>query len=75
MHERGEGSSLFKLAARPLARFFKFFFVKRGFREGRAGLIVALIESYSVLVKYAKLWELGAESVEKPFAASVRKES
>jgi glycosyltransferase involved in cell wall biosynthesis len=61
MHERGERSSLFKLLGRPLARFFKFFVVKRGFREGRAGLMVALIESFSVLVKYAKLWELDVD--------------
>lgn len=74
MHERGEGSSLFKLAARPLARFFKFFVVKRGFREGRAGLIVALIEGFSVLVKYAKLWELGASSGGNSDTLNERKE-
>jgi glycosyltransferase involved in cell wall biosynthesis len=45
------------LLARPLARFLKFYVVKRGFREGIAGLIVAVIEAHSVLLKYSKLWE------------------
>jgi hypothetical protein len=32
--------------------------LKRGYREGLPGLIVALLESYYVFLKYAKLWEL-----------------
>ena len=31
---------------------------KQGFREGRAGLIVALLGAWYVFLKYAKLWEL-----------------
>lgn len=54
---RGSVFSLSMLLVRPVARFFKFYILKRGFREGIAGLIVALIEAYSVLLKYSKLWE------------------
>jgi glycosyltransferase involved in cell wall biosynthesis len=58
MLKKGTSCSLLDLIVRPLARFFKFYIAKRGFREGIAGLVVALIESYGVLLKYAKLWEL-----------------
>ena len=56
--ERGASFSRVYLIARPVARFIKFYIVKRGFREGVAGFIVALIEAYGVFLKYAKLWEL-----------------
>jgi len=58
MHKKKLRWSLPYLLARPIARFVKFYFVKRGFREGVAGVIVAGIESYGVFLKYAKLWEL-----------------
>jgi glycosyltransferase involved in cell wall biosynthesis len=58
MNRKRVRCSLFTLVLRPIARFFKFYLVKRGFREGIAGLVVALIEAYGVFLKYAKLWEL-----------------
>ncbi len=54
---RGASASAFVIISRSLARFCKFYVAKRGFREGMAGLIVAAIEAYSVLLKYSKLWE------------------
>lgn len=54
---RDASASAAAIIFRSFARFFKFYFSKRGFREGMAGLIVASIEAYSVLLKYAKLWE------------------
>jgi glycosyltransferase involved in cell wall biosynthesis len=58
MQRKGVPSSAFGIITRPIARFIKFYLVKRGFREGIAGLVVALIEAYGVLLKYAKVWEL-----------------
>lgn len=66
MHRKGARGSVVDLLFRPVARFCKFYIIKRGWREGRAGLIVALIESYGVLLKYAKLWELRAGAAEDP---------
>lgn len=63
---RGVVFSLPMLLIRPLARFIKFYIVKRGFREGAAGLIVALIEAYSVVLKYAKLWEAQRVDAKRP---------
>lgn len=55
--KRGATASVIVIIGRTCARFFKFYISKRGFREGLAGLIVASIEAFSVLLKYAKLWE------------------
>ena len=33
------------------------YFLKGGFRDGIQGLILALLSSFHVLCKYAKLWE------------------
>ena len=68
MFKNGEHYSIFKLLIRPIARFFKFFILKSGFREGFPGFLVACIEAYYVFLKYAKLWEL-----EKGFAGKERK--
>jgi glycosyltransferase involved in cell wall biosynthesis len=58
MHGHGERSSAFKIFARPIARFLKFYVLKKGFLEGFPGLVVASLESVYVFLKYAKLWEL-----------------
>lgn len=57
---RGERSSLTRMIGRPIGRFLKFFILKRGYKEGTAGFIVAVTESYYVFLKYAKLWEITA---------------
>jgi hypothetical protein len=53
----GRTTKLSDLIIRPITRFFKFYVIKRGYREGFAGLIVALIEANSTMLKYAKVWE------------------
>ena len=42
---------------RPAFRFFKQYVLKRGFLDGRAGLVVCQLAAFSVFMKYAKLWE------------------
>lgn len=66
MQRKGKRFSLLHLALRPIARFLKFYLFKRGFREGLAGFVVALIESYGVFLKYAKLWEVRAKVSKDP---------
>lgn len=63
----GRTTKLSDLIFRPLSRFFKFYVIKRGYREGLAGLIVALIEANSTMLKYAKVWE--ATVIKKQSAA------
>jgi glycosyltransferase involved in cell wall biosynthesis len=43
---------------RPAFRFFRYYFLKRGFMEGFAGFHVAVTAAMYVFLKYAKLWEL-----------------
>lgn len=58
MDKNGERASLLNIIVNPVTRFIKFYFLKKGFLEGRPGLIVAYIEAYYVFLKYAKLWEI-----------------
>jgi glycosyltransferase involved in cell wall biosynthesis len=58
MHETGARPSLFRLLFRPPFRFFRSYFLKRGFLDGIPGLVIAACVSFSVFIKYAKLWEL-----------------
>jgi len=53
----GRGTGLADLTLRPMVMFFKMYFLKRGFLDGVHGLILALMSSVHVLVKYVKLWE------------------
>lgn len=69
--KRGARPSLVAIILRPWARFFKFYVSRKGYREGTAGLIVAMIEAISVFLKYSKVWE--AVTV-KPLAAEHEKE-
>ena len=41
----------------PPYRFFRSYFVKRGFLDGAAGLVIAVSAAFSTFIKYAKLWE------------------
>ncbi len=46
------------LVFRPMFRFFKCYIMKRGFRDGFRGFIIANLIAIGVFFKYAKLWEL-----------------
>jgi hypothetical protein len=41
-----------------VSRFFKFYFVKQGYREGFIGLMMALASAQYQLMTYAKYWEM-----------------
>lgn len=43
---------------KPLYRFFKHYFIQGGFRDGIVGLIIAYIHSYSVFMRYVRMWLL-----------------
>lgn len=42
----------------PRFAFLRNYLLKKGFRDGSAGLVVSLLNSYYVFLKLAKLWEL-----------------
>jgi glycosyltransferase involved in cell wall biosynthesis len=49
---------LLRMLVQPPFKFFKMYILKQGFREGTAGLIMAIMGALYVFLKYAKLWEL-----------------
>lgn len=58
MFEQGRRSGALRLLVHPPAAFLRNYVLRRGFMDGAAGLIISLINSYSVFLKFAKLWEL-----------------
>jgi glycosyltransferase involved in cell wall biosynthesis len=58
MQRKGKRASKIRMFLNPVSRFIKFYILRRGYREGFPGLVVACMESYYVFLKYAKLWEL-----------------
>jgi len=58
MFTQGKRARVFDLLFRPLTRFIKMYLIKRGYLDGIYGLIVSLMGSFYVFMKYLKLWEL-----------------
>jgi len=54
---------LFDLLFRPLARFIKMYLINRGYLDGSYGLIVSIMGSFYVFMKYLKLWELSRRKI------------
>ena len=58
MSERGRRAGLLDVVARPPLAFLRNYVVRGGFRDAGPGLIVSLLNSYYVMLKFAKLWEM-----------------
>ena len=58
MKARGRSVSIADLTVRPAWRFVRDYIALSGWRDGRAGFIVAVASSFSVFCKYASLWAL-----------------
>jgi glycosyltransferase involved in cell wall biosynthesis len=58
MFEKGKRATRLELLVHPPVAFVRNYLLKGGFRDGKAGLIISLVNSYYVMLKFAKLWEL-----------------
>jgi glycosyltransferase involved in cell wall biosynthesis len=58
LHEAGRRARLRDLVLRPPARFFVYYVVRGGWRDGWRGLLMAYLAAHYVRMKYAKLWIL-----------------
>ncbi len=58
MHEGGRRANVFDLLVHPPAAFLRNYVLRRGFLDGTVGLTLSMVNAYSVLLKFAKLWEL-----------------
>src|SRR5215210_2296649 len=57
MHAQGTRATAAHLLCHPAFAFLRNYILKSGFREGMPGLIISLVNSYYVFLKFAKLWE------------------
>ena len=62
MHEQGRRATVMGLLIHPRLAFLRNYILKGGFRDGKAGLVISLVNSYYVFLKFAKLWELQKDS-------------
>ena len=63
LQARGRTVGMAGLAARPIAAFLRNYLARGGWRDGSVGLVVSILNSYYVFLKFAKLWELGRKEV------------
>lgn len=57
-YERGKRTSPFAALIRSRLRFASMYLFKLGFLDGEAGIMLASLASTSVMMKYARLWEM-----------------
>lgn len=56
--EKGRRANPAVMMFRPVWEFFRSYVLRRGFRDGREGIILAMMHGYYVFLKYAKLREM-----------------
>jgi glycosyltransferase involved in cell wall biosynthesis len=66
MYEEGRRAGWFDVLIHPRLAFFRNYILRGGFRDGMPGLIVSVMNSYYVSLKFAKLWELCSPSTSTP---------
>jgi glycosyltransferase involved in cell wall biosynthesis len=58
LHERQARAGIFRIAVKPILRFFWLYVWKMNWRLGTRGLIHSLLKAYSEFIRYSKLWEM-----------------
>ncbi|MBQ6102085.1 MAG: glycosyltransferase family 2 protein [Kiritimatiellae bacterium] len=61
LRNRSTAFLLWGMLMHPPFRFFRCYFLKLGFLDGVAGLVIARSAAFSTFLKYAKLWEARLE--------------
>jgi glycosyltransferase involved in cell wall biosynthesis len=57
MHLQGRRAGVRHLIGHPVAAFLRNYIARGGFRQGRTGLVISLLNATYVLLKFAKLYE------------------
>jgi glycosyltransferase involved in cell wall biosynthesis len=58
MHESGRRAGFLQLACHPPLAFLRNYLLRGGVRDGIAGFVISVLNSYYVFLKFAKLWEI-----------------
>jgi hypothetical protein len=61
LYKNGKKAGLLKIAAKSFFMFIRIYFLKMGFLDGRAGLLVAFTSAEVTFYKYVKLAEMREE--------------
>lgn len=56
--DKGKRARLSDLLLRPVAKFFKMYLLRAGWRDGYHGAVLSMLGSFSVFMKYARLWQI-----------------
>lgn len=56
--KKGKSSSILKAIIKMKAKFFKEYFIRKGFMAGKAGFLISVISAFEVFLKYVKLGKL-----------------
>lgn len=57
MVKQGASFHISQVLTHPAAMFWRMYFQKLGFLDGKVGLILSLLYAYYTMLKYTKLWE------------------
>lgn len=57
-YAKGRRATLFDITLRPVATFFIRYLIRLGILDGLPGYVICAMESYGVLLKYLKLYEM-----------------
>jgi glycosyltransferase involved in cell wall biosynthesis len=58
LYKKGKKPTVFHFLVKPAFRFFKHYVLKRGFLDGFQGFMISFVYSYTVFMRYVKLWLL-----------------
>ncbi len=58
MYERGRRAGTLDLFVQAPAAFLRNYILRRGVLDGSVGLVLSMVNAYSVFLKFTKLWEL-----------------
>ena len=64
-NKKGRKAGMIDLIFRPIARFVKMFVLKAGFLDGVPGFTASSMGAFYAFMKYASLYEMNREKVEK----------
>ena len=56
-YREGRTAGFVEILGRPVWRFFRTYVLQLGFLDGRHGLVLCMLMSFGVFLKYARLWE------------------
>jgi hypothetical protein len=59
--KKGKTASILKIGVKTIAQFFKSFFLKRGFLDGRTGFLISIRSAYATYIKYSLVRKLATE--------------